>query len=169
VLYFCSLDNAAPTRTTLAEQQAAIAPDGTRARQGLCVDAPGPAAAAAVLAAYLLDCIRSGAPTYAPTVAIEDREGVPVATLAEPGPAPTRAEAAALAAMQARAAARATTPTPTPTPGPSAPAPALCVAPKPESSTPPSGGARPLCFTPEPSNDDASQSDMGASGSAPPV
>jgi hypothetical protein len=160
MLFFCSIDNAAPIRTTLAEQQAAIAPDGTRARQGLCVDAPGPAAAAAVLAAYLLDCIRSGAPTYAPTVAIEDREGVPVATLAEPGPAPTRAEAAALAAMQARAAARAaahTAPTPrpqhahtTPTPGPSAPAPALC-------------------FTPEPSNDDASQSDMNASGSAPPV
>jgi hypothetical protein len=148
VLYFCPLDNAnAPTRTTLAEQQAAIAPDGTRARQGLCVDAPNPTHASATLVAYLLDCVRSGTPGYAPTVAIEDREGVPVATLADPGPTPTRAEAAALAALQARAAARAAAPIP------GASAPAFCVTPELMGSTPPSGGAGPFCVTPEPSND----------------
>jgi hypothetical protein len=146
MLFFCPIDNATPIRTTLAEQQAAIAPDGTRARQGLCVDAPGPNGASAVLAAYLLDCIRSGTPGYAPTVAIEDREGVPVATLAEPGPTPTRAEAAALAAMQARAAARQGAPHV----GPSAPAPVFCV-------------------TPEPSNDDADPAGMDASSSTPPL
>ena len=149
MLFFCPIDNATPIRTTLAEQQAAIAPDGTRARQGLCVDASGPNGASAVLAAYLLDCIRTGTPGYAPTVAIEDREGVPVATLAEPGPTPTRAEAAALAAMQARAAARQGAPHV----GPSAPAPVFCVTPEPVGSIPPSGGAGPFCVTPEPSND----------------
>jgi hypothetical protein len=149
MLFFCPIDNATPIRTTLAEQQAAIAPDGTRARQGLCVDAPGPNGASAVLAAYLLDCIRTGTPGYAPTVAIEGREGVPVATLAEPGPTPTRAEAAALAAMQARAAARQGAPHV----GPSAPAPVFCVTPEPVGSIPPSGGSRPFCVTPEPSND----------------
>lgn len=159
MLYFCPLDNAnAPTRTTLAEQQAAIAPDGTRARQGLCVDASNPTHASATLAAYLLDCIRSGTPTYAPTVAIEDREGVPVATLAEPGPTFTRAEAAALAALQARAAARA-----------AAPRPGHCVTPEPGGSIPPSGGSRPFCVTPEPSNDTPSHCvTPEPSGSTPP-
>lgn len=148
MLFFCPLDNVdAPARTTLADQQAAIAPDGSRVRQGLCVDAASPSAAAAVLAAYLLDCIRSGTPSYAPTVEIEDRDGVPVATLADPGPTPTRAEAAALAALQARAAARAAAPIP------GASAPAFCVTPELMGSTPPSGGAGPFCVTPEPSND----------------
>jgi hypothetical protein len=104
MLFFCPLDNInQPARTTLAEQQAAIAADGSRSRQGLCVDAPSPGAAADTMRAYLLDCIRSGRPGYAPTVELDDREGVPVATLAGDTPIPSPSEAAAITAMTARA------------------------------------------------------------------
>jgi len=104
MLFFCPLDNATATPTTLAEQQAAIAADGTRARHGLCVDAPSPCAAADTLRAYLLDCHRSGRPGYAPTVELEDREGVPVAMLIDNAPSPCASEAAAISAMIATAA-----------------------------------------------------------------
>ena len=68
MIYFCPLDNLqAPILTTLADQLAAIAEDGGRAWQGLCVDAPSPAVASATLTAYLMDCIRSGRPGYSPT------------------------------------------------------------------------------------------------------
>ena len=146
MLFFCPIDNAAPIRTTLAEQRDAIAPDGTRARQGLCVDAPNPAHASATLESYLLDCIRSGTPTYAPTVTIEDREGVPVATLDTFGPEPTAAEAAALATIRARTKPR----QPSPLPGGSI-----------RASTPPDGSARPSSAEPLADAPDA------ASGSAP--
>jgi hypothetical protein len=147
MLFFCPLDNIhQPTPTTLAEQRKAIAQDGTRKRQGLCVDALNKKAATDTVTAYLLDCIRSGYPGYAPTVEIADRDGVPVASLMDGAPTPTRAEAAALAALQARAAARAAAP---PHIGPSAPAPVFCV-------------------TPEPSNDNADPAGMDAS-STPPV
>ena len=104
MLFFCPLDNInQPARTTLAEQQAAIAPDGTRKRQGLCVEAPDAKAATDTVTAYLLDCIRSGQETYRPTVEIEDMDGVPVATLMDGAPTPTPAETAGINALVARA------------------------------------------------------------------
>jgi hypothetical protein len=104
MLFFCPLDNIhQPTPTTLAEQQAAIAQDGTRKRQGLCVDALNKKAATDTITAYLLDCIRSGYPGYAPTVEMEDRDGVPVASLMDGAPTPTPAEAAGINALVDRA------------------------------------------------------------------
>ena len=105
MLFFCPLDNpAAPTRTTLADQRDAMTPEGERKRQGLAVDAPSARAATDTLRAYLLDCHRSGRPDYAPTVEIEEREGVPVATLIDNAPRPCASEAAAINAMIASAA-----------------------------------------------------------------
>jgi hypothetical protein len=104
MLFFCPLDNIhQPTLTTLAEQQAAIAKDGTRQRQGLCVEADSARAATDTITAYLLDCVRSGRSDYAPTVEIEDRDGVPVASLMEGAPIPTPAEAAGINALVDRA------------------------------------------------------------------
>jgi len=104
MLFFCPIDDInQPTLTTLAEQQAAITQDGTRKRQGLCVEADSAKAATDTVTAYLLDCIRSGQETYRPTVEMEDRDGVPVATLMDDAPTPTRAETAGINALVARA------------------------------------------------------------------
>lgn len=104
MLFFCPLDNpAAPIRTTLVDQRAA-APAWERKRPGLAVDAPSARAATDTLRAYLLDCYRSGRPGYAPTVEIEEREGVPVATMIDNAPSPCATEAAAINAMIANAA-----------------------------------------------------------------
>lgn len=87
MLFFCPLDAPrSPTQTTLAEQQALILTgdrNGQRERYGLTVDAPSARAASLTLESYLIDCHRSGRPGYTPSVTIEDREGVPVATLIE--------------------------------------------------------------------------------------
>lgn len=104
MIYFCPLDNLqAPILTTLADQLAAIAEDGGRAWQGLCVDAPSPAVASATLTAYLMDCIRSGRAGYSPSVTMEERECVPVATIIDGAPRPTPPESAAIAAISDRA------------------------------------------------------------------
>lgn len=111
MLFFCPLDNpAAPIRTTLADQRAAMT-GWERKRQGLAVDAPSARAATDTLRAYLLDCHRSGRPDYAPTVEIEEREGVPVATLIDNVPSPCASEAAAINAMIASAARKKAAPT----------------------------------------------------------
>lgn len=111
MLFFCPLDNpAAAERTTLDAQRAAMTPEGERKRQGLAIDAPSARAATDTLRAYLLDCHRSGRPDYAPTVEIEEREGVPVATLINDAPRPCTSEAAAINAMIASAARKKATP-----------------------------------------------------------
>lgn len=103
MLFFCPLDNpAAPSPTVLAEQRALILTgdrNGERDRPGLVVDAPSPCTATATFEAYLLDCHRSGRPGYAPTVEIEEREGVPVARLIDNAPSRCTTETAAIAAM----------------------------------------------------------------------
>lgn len=87
MLFFCPIDAPrSPLTTTLAEQQALILTgdrNGQRERHGLAVDATSARAASLTLEAYLIDCHRSGRPGYTPSVTIEDREGVPVATLIE--------------------------------------------------------------------------------------
>lgn len=104
MLFFCPLSQInSPVLTTLADQRAAIAEDGTRETLGLCVDAPTPDAATDTVIAYFVDCIRSGTPGYAPTVTMEDREGVPVATIIDGAPRPTPAERAAAYALSERA------------------------------------------------------------------
>jgi hypothetical protein len=104
MFYFCPLDNLqAPVPATLAGQLAAIADDGGRAWQGLCVDAPSPVMASATLTAYLTDCIRSGRSGYSPSVTMEEREGVPVATIIDGAPRPTPPELAAIASISDRA------------------------------------------------------------------
>ena len=104
MLFFCPLDNpAAPIRTTLADQRALLT-GWERKRPGLAIDAPSARAATDTLRAYLLDCHRSGRPGYAPTVEIEEREGVPVATLIDNAPSPCATETAAINAMVANAA-----------------------------------------------------------------
>jgi hypothetical protein len=104
MLFFCPIDNIhQPMLTTLAEQQAAIAQDGTRKRQGLCVEADSAKAATDTITSYLLDCVRSGRSDYAPTVEMTDRDGVPVASLMDGAPTPTHAEAAGINALVDRA------------------------------------------------------------------
>jgi len=81
MLFFCPLDNPRkPIRTTLADQQADLV-NGERKRHGLVVEAATPRDASLTLEAYLIDCHRSGRPGYEPSVSIEERDGVPVATL----------------------------------------------------------------------------------------
>jgi hypothetical protein len=104
MLFFCPLNQINnPIPTNLADQRAAIAEDGAREIQGLCVDAPTPSIASDTVTSYLLDCIRSGRPGYAPTVTMEDRDGVPVATIIDGAPLPTPAERAAVHALSERA------------------------------------------------------------------
>lgn len=113
MLFFCPLDNPRkPIRTTLAQQKADLV-NGERKRHGLVVDADTPRAASATLEAYLIDCHRSGRPNYGPSVDIEDRDGVPVATLTEP-PTPTQDDLAAIDTMVAGAKRRMGKPVPMP-------------------------------------------------------